>query len=181
MQRTKRLIRYMIVSTLAVFFVACSSNKEVELTESNVTKYLNFEVISSSKGNNIIGHPVMEQTITITPVRDGTFNNTVIFMRCYGIDYNWEVLNSDPNIEQCTVEDFMEGKTYIKIELPTDGNYNKTIKCTGLSGLATVPESVRGNDLFDKNGNNEFSKAEIDFFEMFEEGMHVVTGTFVPN
>lgn len=136
----KKIISMFLALVLCLSLCACGGKNEaqsskVELNEENILDYLNIEITYTKTGDrNILGNPVMEQTIKIYPMRGGTFENVelLIFERCE----EWVAQSSEKSASfvQCD-----NGYTLTKIKLPSDGNYTCTHKFDAKNGLAKMP------------------------------------------
>ena len=96
-----------------------------------------------------------------------------------GSNDDWELLDDDPNIEQCNDETSnWYGLTYLKITLPADGNYTASYSFESLDGLSEIPEIKQTDYFFEDEG---FTAGQIKAFSMFGEGTKKVQGTFIPD
>lgn len=136
----KKAISLFLALVLCLPLCACSGGSEaqsskVELNEDNILDYLNIEITYTKTGDrNILGNPVMEQTIKIYPTRGGTFENVelLIFEWCK----DWVAESSEKNASFAQSDN---GYTVTKIKLPSDGNYTCTHKFDAEYGLAKMP------------------------------------------
>lgn len=142
----KKWIALLLAAVMCLSLGACgeksegndASSAEITLDSENILNYLNVEITYTKNGEkNILGNPVMEQTITIYPVRGGSFENVQLII-LEKVD-DWKAKSSEINssFTQCD-----NGYTLTKITLPSDGNYTCTHTFDANTGLSKLPANT---------------------------------------
>lgn len=176
----KRLLALAMCGLLVTGLLAgCgeAKTKETELTWENIGEYLAIDISYSNAGNRM-GRTILEQTIKIYPVKDGSFNNVELLL-VPDAQTGWELIHPSSTCVQCSDEDAVLYEFSIaRVTLPSDGYYECTHEFKGL-GLTKVPSdyAYEWSDM-----DTEVDKYWVEAFGDFVElGEPIITGTFKEN